>query len=279
TRQNFLKQLKKELRFKHGRDEISSILSDYNEFFDIELGQGKSEIEVCATLGHPHSIAQSLNQQMNIQNNISKILFSRNAILLIVFLTAICMIFANITDKVNQSYNASTLIYLLIYFPVITLISWIAITKTPFNFNYSIISKKSYLYVAIIHIFIFLSSLLLFFFMYSVVIHNEYFAKNFIPSQVGTIVRSILNLSICVMFTFVITGIYYSISKSFIYYSVFCHALGGIIIVLYYTTVLHSLSDISTYSLRIMQSCLIYFESILVSAIFIFLARKKELHS
>lgn len=277
SRQKFLKQLKKELRFKLGRDEITSIVSDYTEFFDIELAQGKSEIEVCTTLGHPQTIAQNLNQQMNSQNN-SILLFSKNKVLLIASIAVLCIIFATINNKLTQSYHEFSLIYLLIYYLVIVLISWIVITKAPFKFNYTIIAKRNYLWVGIIHIIIFLSSLLLFFLLYRVVTHNEHFLIYFHPSQVGLIIKNILVLLTCVLFILAIIGMYLSMRRSFIYYSVFCHALGGIILILYYTTVLHSLSDISTYSPRIIQGCLLYFESLLVSALFIFLARKKEAH-
>ena len=60
SRQMFLRQLKKKLRFKYNKDDIDSILNDYNEIFDVETAQGKTEKDVCMLLGDPAIIVQNL---------------------------------------------------------------------------------------------------------------------------------------------------------------------------------------------------------------------------
>jgi len=64
TKQQYLGKLKQQLLFKLPNSEIDDILSDMEECFEAGAAEGKSEEEICLSLGEPKSAAASLlNEQ------------------------------------------------------------------------------------------------------------------------------------------------------------------------------------------------------------------------
>lgn len=59
-KESFLRKLHKDLRGNFTRGEIADIISDYEGFFATGEADGKSEAEICASLGNPENIVADL---------------------------------------------------------------------------------------------------------------------------------------------------------------------------------------------------------------------------
>lgn len=60
SKQDFIEKLRFYLSFRFSDDENASILNDYEEWFENETSQGKSEEEICAALEEPKKIVRNL---------------------------------------------------------------------------------------------------------------------------------------------------------------------------------------------------------------------------
>ena len=63
-KQDFLKKLRRSLRWTFTHDEVTDILSDYDSFFVSGAGEGKNERQICAELGSPPDIALDLAETL-----------------------------------------------------------------------------------------------------------------------------------------------------------------------------------------------------------------------
>lgn len=265
SKRGYLKLLKKKLRFKYSKDDIKGILNDYNEIFDIEIAQGKTEKEVCILLGDPGIIVQNLNQEIHPKDALNKNILSKRNMLQGIVLATICLIIAYI---VSGNHGGNVLLELLVAFPVIALLLWILLIKA--NFTYSDAkTKKSFLPIKISHAICFLTALFLFCFL-------NYGVVNFVNEQTGIFVVRVLYGGIALLCGLIIFNIFGFKGNKFASYSVICHAIGVITIIIYYINILHSLDTLSLYSLQIKQSAFIYLEVIIIMSIFIILSHKRE---
>ena len=73
TRQQYLSKLRKQLQFRLSNSEIADIISDIEECFDAGAAEGKSEEEICLSLGEPKSAAASLLNEQSSGERISKL--------------------------------------------------------------------------------------------------------------------------------------------------------------------------------------------------------------
>lgn len=73
TRQQYLSKLRKQLQFRLSNIEIADIISDIEECFDAGAAEGKSEEEICLSLGEPKSAAASLLNEQSSGERISKL--------------------------------------------------------------------------------------------------------------------------------------------------------------------------------------------------------------
>lgn len=73
TRQQYLSKLRKQLQFRLSNSEIADIISDIEECFDAGAAEGKSEEEICLSLGEPKSAAASLLNEQTGGERISKL--------------------------------------------------------------------------------------------------------------------------------------------------------------------------------------------------------------
>lgn len=73
TKQQYLSKLRKQLQFRLSNSEIADIISDIEECFDAGAAEGKSEEEICLSLGEPKSAAASLLNEQTGGERISKL--------------------------------------------------------------------------------------------------------------------------------------------------------------------------------------------------------------
>lgn len=73
TRQQYLSKLRKQLQFRLSNSEIADIISDIEECFDAGAAEGKSEEEICLSLGEPKSAAASLLNEQSAGERVSKL--------------------------------------------------------------------------------------------------------------------------------------------------------------------------------------------------------------
>ena len=130
SRQVYLRQLKKKLRFKFNKDDIDSILDDYNEIFDVETAQGKTEKDVCMSLGDPTIIVQNLYKEMHSKDALAKNIFLRGDIVRSVSFTMICLIIAKAIYSLNYGHGGSMMVELLIFYPVLVLLLWLMLKRS-----------------------------------------------------------------------------------------------------------------------------------------------------
>jgi uncharacterized membrane protein len=276
TRKDFLKQLKRKLRFEYPKEDVSSVLSDYEEFFAIEAAQGKSESEICAALGDPVAIVQSLTLEMQSHKGFGNKIFTRRTILRSINVVIICCTIMNILYKLSRDYGASMLMNLLISFPVIALFLWMALREPDYNLVKTSDTKSDLWKAGGAHLICFCMVLFLFFFVNNIVTSKEYLLFYIKYEQIGKFVVSILRFSIVILCGIIVFAFYQFKRNPILYYSVICHVLGAVAMILYYINVLHSLADLHTYSDRIMKSGFLYLESMAMIALLFILSHKKE---
>lgn len=268
SRQMFLRQLKKKLRFKYNKDDIDSILNDYNEIFDVETAQGKTEKDVCMLLGDPAIIVQNLYKEMHSKDALSKNIFSRGNILRSIFITMICLIIANVIYSLGYGHGSSMMVELLISYPIIALLLWLVL-KMSNRVSSTTIIKNSQIQIKAAHLICFLMALSLFSFFNNVI-------TNFRNEKVGALVVGFLNTFIALLCGMILFSIFKFKKNQIAFYGVICHALGVLVIILYYINVLHSLTTVNLFSIKIIKSGFIYLETIVVTSIFFIYTYKRK---
>lgn len=137
SKQNFIEKLRFYLSFRFSDDENASILNDYEEWFENETSQGKSEEEICATLDEPKKIVRNLLSESC--NDATPISLLFNNTMIQVFLLMIMHLFIGILllkicneNSLNYLYFAMGINFL--YF----IIGSIMIKKSccPMSHNY-----------------------------------------------------------------------------------------------------------------------------------------------
>lgn len=74
TKKQYLAKLRKQLQFRLSNSEIDDIISDIEECFDAGAAEGKSEEEICLSLGEPKNAAASLLNEQTGGERITKIM-------------------------------------------------------------------------------------------------------------------------------------------------------------------------------------------------------------
>ena len=260
SRQMYLRQLKKKLRFKFDKDDIDSILNDYNEIFDVETAQGKTEKDVCMSLGNPTIIVQNLYKEMHSKDALAKNIFLRGDIVRSVSFTMICLIIAKAIYSLNYGHGGSMMVELLIFYPVLVSLLWLVLQRSN-RVSTTAIIKNSLMQIKVAHLICLLIVLSLFFVCNNIIV-------NFRNDKIGNLVVGFLYIFIALLCGMIFFGIFKFKRNQIAFYGVVCHALGVLVIILYYINVLHSLTNVNLFSIEIMKSGLIYLETIMVTCIF-----------
>jgi len=66
TKRKFLFKLRNKLIWHHNTREVNNIIGDYNEYFNVGLSEGSSEVDLTRTLGSPEEVAKSLEDDRNV---------------------------------------------------------------------------------------------------------------------------------------------------------------------------------------------------------------------
>jgi uncharacterized membrane protein len=256
----YLRQLKKKLRFKFDKDDIDSILNDYNEIFDVETAQGKTEKDVCMSLGNPTIIVQNLYKEMHSKDALAKNIFLRGDIVRSISFAMICLIIAKAIYSLNYGHGGSMMVELLIFYPVLVSLLWLVLQRSN-RVSTTAIIKNSLMQIKVAHLICLLIVLSLFFVCNNIIV-------NFRNDKIGNLVVGFLYIFIALLCGMILFGIFKFKRNQIAFYGVVCHALGVLVIILYYINVLHSLTNVNLFSIEIMKSGLIYLETIMVTCIF-----------
>lgn len=267
SKKTFLRQLKKNLRFKYSKDDINSILNDYNEFFDIEIAQGKAEETVCLSLGDPITIVANLYQETGQKKAADKSVFSKRSMLQIISILILCFIIVNLVYKVEHS-SQYMMVELLVSYPIIVSLLWFLLKKATPVVEIQM-NKNSLVLLKNFHYFCFLTVLSLFFFFHNIVI-------GIAKQNTGPIVVNILYLLMVLLCGLVLFSISQFHKGQIAFYGLICHALGAIAIIVHYINILHSLSTINTFLIEARISWLLYLEAILAMIIFTIINYKRK---
>lgn len=263
----FLKQLKRKLLFRYSKDDINSILNDYDEFFDIEIAQGKTEEDVCISLGDPKGIVANLYQETPPKETLGKSIFSKREVVQNITIFILAFIIIHVIYKLNHGANYM-MGELLISYPIIVSLLWFLLKKaSPVDELQK--NKNSLVLLKVFHTFCFLTVLSLFFFFHNLVI--GFANQNTGPIVVKTLYFFIILLSLIVLFS-----IRQFHKDQVAFYSIVCHALGALSIIIHYINMLYSLTSINTFLIEVRISWLLYLETIIVIAIFILLNYKRK---
>lgn len=125
TRQQYLSKLRKQLQFRLSNSEIADIISDIEECFDAGAAEGKSEEEICLSLGEPKSAAASLLNEQSSGERISKLTEIWLPFIISIGLYVIYICFGFKVDL--NTYN-----YTLPIMYVLPLIMWVLFERKSF---------------------------------------------------------------------------------------------------------------------------------------------------
>lgn len=136
SKQNFIEKLRFYLSFRFSDDENASILNDYEEWFENETSQGKSEEEICAALDEPKKIVRKLLIESYNSTPIS--MFFNNAMIQVLLLMTMHLFIGILLLKICNENSLNYLYFAMginfLYF----IIGSIIIKKTgcPKSHNY-----------------------------------------------------------------------------------------------------------------------------------------------
>ncbi len=265
SRQMYLRQLKKKLRFQYSIDDINSILNDYNEIFDVEIAQGKTEKDVCMSLGDPAIIVQNLYKEMHSSDDSAKKIFSGRNIAQGIFIVMIGVIIVNVIYSLVYSHGMSIMAELLISYPVTVLLLWLVLKKKCISS--SVVINNNPVQIKAAHLICFFIVLSLFMFFNNIIV-------NLRNEQAGNFVVGFLFIFIALLCGMILFSTFKILRYQIAFYSVICHAFGVLTIILYYISILHTLTTVSMLSKKVLESGFIYLETIIVLCIFLFLHLK-----
>lgn len=103
NKQEFMKRLKKALRWTFDSNEIEDILSDYKGFFEDGIKNGRSEQTVCKELGNPNGIAFDLATELCKTKRFSLSAKVMRRMVLVIVLLSISIVFYYLVN--NNSVN------------------------------------------------------------------------------------------------------------------------------------------------------------------------------
>ncbi len=119
SKQRFFNELNLRLSFHFNDNEIASVLGDYEEWFEIEASQGKSEKEICSDLERPDKIVKNLLSETN--NTSSKLVIWRHNTTIQLFSVTFVRLFTElillkICNRNAMNYMYFALIINFLYF-------------------------------------------------------------------------------------------------------------------------------------------------------------------
>lgn len=283
AKKEYLKELKKKLRFKMKQEEVASIIRDYDEFFEIGLEKGKSEQVIRTELGNPNDVANRLLEEMDNKNDffllsIRKSMIRNGFIMLLLFICGMGFIKVS---KWGYPIYVAVIGYFVVALLLLAIINRVAF-KHPIPIASLILKKNEKKELLLLHsVFLFITFILMVgFFIISGNAFLEYVDRlaklNKNIYYIGPIIGNTLYILVGIIGIILILTVF-KIRKNgtFIYYSLIFHGLGIIVMILEYKGILHSLSTVEFFRQFVLQVNIIYIETLIVCICLLFLYRRR----
>ncbi len=269
TRKQFFKQLKKNLRFKYGKSEMQSVISDYEEIFDIELTRGQSETDICKTLGNPAVIVRNLDQEIKGDGKKQKgkaAMWKHQYIgWLYLGLMAIAPLYF-----INNHYRISNIYFLLLVIESVIIISVIAmLIWLQINKGYSTrLEKRSFAKLLGMHA----GGLgvILVVMAFVALLPKAFTQPTWLELElenIGPFIAGVCGIGILVWFILIAGGIYLFRKESVYYMTLIGHGLGAVWVITYYLCVLGRLDELAGYQRQLGIVMILYLETLAAVAV------------
>ncbi|MGF7141882.1 hypothetical protein HNQ56_000292 [Anaerotaenia torta] len=288
TRKVFFKQLNKELRHRYDKKDAINVLKDYDEFFNIETEQGKSEEEVCAVLGSPCAIAQSLSAELPPGAGTFPGFLSKSLLQACALIAAICAVAAFAVYR-SETAGKSLLYEFLLYYPLTALLLWLVLRhtktslmqgKSPASSARPASKKFALLLLGLFHL-ICISSICSVIYYTNRMSDFDRLPFEIEPHQIGPLISNTFFTFILALCAIIILSVMHYHRISILYYSAACHALAVQAMLLIYNNILHRMDsrpdDMISRFVKVSGS--LYLELLVILTLFIIFLPKKELNS
>ncbi len=287
TRKSFFKQLNKELRHRYDKKDAINVLKDYDEFFNIEMEQGKSEEEVCAVLGNPSAIAQSLSAELSPGAGTSPRFLSKSLLQACALIAAICAVAAFAVYR-SETAGKSLLYEFLLYYPLTALLLWLVLRhtktslmqgKSPASSARPASKKFALLLLGLFHL-VCISSICSVIYYTNRMTDFDRLPFEIEPRQIGPLISNAFFTFILALCAIIILSVMHYHRISILYYSTACHALAVQAMLLIYNNILHRMDsrphDMISRFVKVSGS--LYLELLVILTLFIIFLPKKELN-
>lgn len=234
----FMKKLKKALRWTFDANEIEDILSDYQGFFDDGVNEGKSEQTICEELGDPNNIAFDLATELRKEKRISLSTKVMRRMFLVTLLLVISFVYYNLVQKsiteyaVNRFFNYFLFQNINIFSEsMISMILFIIILWFTLGGTIHKLPPISQL-VKTVHKWIILANHFILFFIF-IIFHiliiffiKEMEGKNGLINIDIEAIKNMWILFMAISFTLAVLSIYGFYRFTPQYFTIICHAIG-----------------------------------------------------
>lgn len=249
TKEEFIKELRKELRWSCKLIEFKDIISDYEEFFQKELDNGQSEQEVCDDFGSPKEIVQKIKNEEQILKSATKLLENRAktclSILLVCLLTILYFFLGN--------RNGHTVRYHVIYTLIIPVLLWYILGG-----NYIICSMKDVLLKTnlcfVLHgLTVVLFAAFWLFNSFAIPYILREYPFGMMPSDVGSYIQIIFYVLAAFAAILAILGGYYFYQGKYYLFTVVCHSIGVFCSILMYGSTVRRIGILRNFNIMMVM--------------------------
>lgn len=273
TKEKFFQELKSQLLWKFNQTEISDIIFDYNEYFEVGASKGKFEEDICMELGNPKLIVRDLERE-KIKD--TKIPFWNMKKLVYGLLVIAFIIMSYFIQK--SKYSSSMIRDMTIAMVLVIISVWFFLGGKVFSLsilnqqNAKAIKNRLILY----HLIYFIAACIIYRFNTHTVlnywIYNPPF--NIKLYELGPFIVNILYMIIALSLISIIYWLQLFRKYSVLYFSLISHGIGVIWTVICIINQYYVMNDPETFS-RLIQLCfIVYFVSILISILFLIYCKK-----
>lgn len=258
----YLSKIHKLLLWKYSENEISNIIQDYKEYFDIGIASGKNEADICTELGTPYEVVKSLDSEFIFTKSFK----NKNNILFLLIISYLVVNFSLINN-----YTINIIKNTLINLPIFILFSWLFVGGKKFCINWFLKYKSeiSFQKVFLLHLLDLLMAILLFIVSYFINSLPCDMFFNIEVSKLGILLSNFYYIFIFFNLILVLFWIMLFKNNSIIYFSLICHNFGIIGTLICQLNILHILSNIEDFKMLILRCELPYLEGLIISIVFL----------
>lgn len=272
TQEEYLKKLKRALRFRYNRDEADEIMEEYRSFFDDGLREGRTEDALCESFGSPNEVVRALREEYK-PPHVSVFLRNRliacGGFLLLFFIWS----WLSVTVRLPNGYWESSIELVMVLISMVLL--WFVLggglqALPPYDYK-----KKPRGWLFLPHGFVSLTTAAVFFYHFFT-FSGVWDHGRFPPiSQFMPVIYSY----IAIMTVLLLWGVYGFLRLRPEYYTFVCHSFGGLFTALFIYILYGNLDDPSMLPILLLfgfAPYLIGIAAALAFAFFIRYLRRKE---